>query len=176
MPMNDVHANGPSSTLAGMDDDAASGWAGIIAGACYLSAQMVLVTAIRHDSPWLPLQRISALLLGPDALAPPGEISLSIAGFALMIHFPLAFCYGRLIGRALRRVPPALGWIAGAACGLALYVINYQVIGPWLFPWFDDSQGAVTAFDHLLFGVAVALTFATLRRRSAAATTSSPGE
>ena len=75
MHSNAAHATvqGPSPTLAHMDDGSASGWAGLIAGAVYLSAQMMFVTVVRQDSPWVPLQRISALLLGPDALSPPGE-------------------------------------------------------------------------------------------------------
>jgi hypothetical protein len=135
---------------------------------------MILVTVVRHDSPWVPLQRISALLLGPDALTPPGELSLTIAGFALLIHLPLSFCYGRLIALVVRRVRPALAWIAGAACGLAMYVLDYQIIGPLIFRWFDDSQGAVTAFDHLLFGAVAALAFVTLRSRTATATNAMP--
>jgi len=146
-----------------MDDGTAAGWSGLIAGAVYLLAQMTLATLVRHDSPWASLQRISALLLGPDALPPPGRISLTIAGFALMIHFSLAFCYGRLVGQLLRRIPPALGWLGGAACGLAIYVVNFHVIGPFLFPWFADSQGPVTWLDHVLFGVVVAMSFLALR-------------
>ncbi|HSC87840.1 MAG TPA: hypothetical protein VLC09_11240 [Polyangiaceae bacterium] len=176
MQGNATHAQVQSSSAAParMDDSTAAGWAGLIAGTLYLSAQMMLVTVVRDDSPWMPLQRISALLLGPDAMAPPGKITLTIAGFALLIHFPLSFVYGRLIGLLLRRVPPALGWAGGAACGLAIYVLNFHVIGPLVFPWFEDSQGAVTWFDHLLFGLVVAVTFFALRRQTVTANNASP--
>ena len=146
-----------------LEDGSAAGWAGVIAGAVYLSAQMTMVTVVRQDSPWVPLQRISALLLGPDVFPPPPQISLSIAGFALLIHFTLSFMYGRLIARVVRRVRPALGWMAGAGCGLAIYLVDFHVIAPLLFRWFEDSQGAVTLFDHLLFrALSLALTFIAL--------------
>ena len=156
------HAGRRPALLTRMDDGSAAGWAGVIAGAVYLSAQMMMVTVVRQDSPWVPLQRISALLLGPDVFPPPPQISLSIAGFALLIHFALAFMYGRLIARVVRRVRPALGWVAGAGCGLAIYLVNFHVIAPLLFRWFENSQGAVTLFDHLLFGAVAALAFIVL--------------
>ena len=165
-----AHTQAPTLAFAAMDDGTASGWAGVIAGSVYLAAQMMFVTVIREDSPWIPLQRISALLLGPDALLPPGKISLSIAGFAVLIHFALAFCYGRLIGHVVRHVRPAIGWVVGAVCGVAIYALNFKLIGELIFPWFAESQGAVTLFDHALFGVVAALSFITLRRGAPVAT------
>jgi len=154
----------------GTFDGAAAGWAGVIAGAAYLGAQLALVTLVRHDSPWVPLQRMSAFLLGPDVVPPPAEMSLSIAGFALMIHFTLAFVYGRLIAQGVRRVRPSLGWVVGACGGLAIYIVNFHLIAPLLFRWFADSQGPVTLLDHVLFGIVAALAFIALRRRSVLAT------
>lgn len=73
-----AHTQARTLGFAAMDDGTASGWAGVIAGSVYLAAQMMFVTVIRQDSPWIPLQRISALLLGPDALLPAGKISLML--------------------------------------------------------------------------------------------------
>jgi hypothetical protein len=151
----------------GLSDESAAGWAGVIAGALYLIAQMIFVALLRGESAWFPLQRISAFLLGPDVLPPPAEISQTVAGFALLIHFILAFCFGRMIALVVRRLPMTPGWVVGAACGLGIYVVNFYVLAPLIFPWFVESQGGITLLDHALFGVTAALAFAVLRRGGA---------
>lgn len=158
MPMN----------LRRLDEFAAAGWSGIAAGTVYLAAQMTFTLLIRGDSAWVPLQRISALLLGPDAVPPPADMSLTIAGMALLIHFALAFVYGRCIGRIVSRMPWWPAVLAGAAFGLAIYVLNFELIAPVMFPWFDASRGAVTLFDHALFGAVAAALCVSLRAPSRA--------
>ena len=120
---------------------------------------------ILHGAGWEPLQRIAALLLGPDAAPPPADISLTILGMALLIHLPLAALYGRWVGAVVRRVDSR--WTAGVGVvfGLALYAFNFELLAPNLFPWFTVSRNAITAFDHALFGLVAAIVYGALSRR-----------
>ena len=137
--------------------------AGLIAGAVYLLAQM-LFAALHGGAAWEPLQRFSAMLLGDDVLPPPGEIDLTIAGFALLIHFGLAIVFGRVVDLVVTDHAPAaaVGW--GALVGLALYGLDYWLVTPVAFPWFENARGLTTLIDHLLFGVVAAVAYVHLRR------------
>jgi hypothetical protein len=147
------------------NDAVAAGLAGLIAGTVYLLAQTTFTLFIGLQSASEPIQRIAAILLGPDAAPPPAELSLTIVGMALLIHLPLAFVYGRLIGRLVRDVRPFAAVAIGAAFGLAMYGLNFELIAPKAFSWFEASRGAITLFDHALFGAVAAAAFVLLRRR-----------
>jgi hypothetical protein len=47
---------------------------------------------------------------------------------------------------------------AGIVYGLALYVVNFQILGRTAFPWFTDSMGPPQGFEvfiHAVFGLAL---------------------
>jgi hypothetical protein len=48
---------------------------GLIAGAAYLMAQMSFAATVRNGQGWEPLQRIAAILPGPDAAPPPSGVA-----------------------------------------------------------------------------------------------------
>jgi len=146
-------------------DPLAGSLAGLFAGAAYLVAQISFAAVVRGGQGWEPLQRIAAILLGPDAAPPPAEISLAIAGMALLIHFPLAAVYGRIADLLVRGRTLARAGLLGALLGLAIYGLNFWVIAPSAFPWFEQSRDPITALDHVLFGVVAAVVCAFLRRR-----------
>lgn len=138
---------------------------GLFAGAAYLVAQISFAATVRGGQGWEPLQRIAAILLGPDAAPPPAEISLAIAGMALLIHFPLAAVYGRIADLLVRGRTLGRAALLGGLLGLAIFGLNFWLIAPSAFPWFEQSRDLVTAFDHVLFGAAAGLACAFLRRR-----------
>lgn len=134
----------------GLGEGAAAGVAGLIAGLAYLGAQMGFSALLGLGGALASLQRIAAILLGPDALAPhPASTDLAMG---LLIHLPLSLVAGCFIGHMARgRGAPASAAI-GAAIGLAFYGLAFYLIAPSAFPWFVDVRNAATAADHVMFG------------------------
>jgi hypothetical protein len=138
--------------------------AGLAAGSAYLAAQMLFARAAGGLGSE-PLQRIAAILLGPAVLPPPAQWSATIVGMALLVHLPLSAVYGRLIGALVNQLDGvAVPALAGAVVGAVIYVVHRWFIAPMLFPWFEASRSAVTALDHVLFGVVAATCCVALRR------------
>lgn len=142
--------------------------AGLVAGIAYLLAQSAFSVAAGGTGSE-PFQRISAMLLGPDALPPPSEWTSRAVSMALLIHLPLAAIYGRLVDLLVMRMQGlGIAAVTGALAGAGLFVVNRLLIAPSVFPWFDASRDVVTAADHVLFGVVAAVLCVTLRRHFAA--------
>jgi len=137
---------------------------GVIAGAAYLAAQVSFTAAARSGSAAEPLQRIAAMLMGPDAAPPPAEFTYTVLGMALIIHFALAMVFGRVVSVLVWRHRALPGVLVGAGIGLALYALDFGLIAPLAFPWFEDSVRAVTLADHVLFGAVAAALCIALRR------------
>jgi hypothetical protein len=139
--------------------------AGLLAGLLYLAAQMAFALALHGGAGWEPLQRISAMLLGPDVLPPPGDIDITIGGIALLIHLSLSMAFGRVVDVLVLERPARAAATRGALVGLALYALDDWIVAPTLFPWFEQARGLTTLADHLLFGVVAGLAYVQLRRR-----------
>lgn len=137
--------------------------AGLVAGAAYLLAQMAFAATVHGGAGWEPLQRMAAILLGPDAAPPPAEMSLTVAGIGLLIHLPLAGIYGRVLGWLVDSRPLPAALLRGAVAGLAIYLVHFWLLAPLAFPWFEQSRNVVTAIDHALFGALIALCYLLLR-------------
>jgi hypothetical protein len=135
----------------GLSEGAASGIAGLVAGLAYLGAQMSLSTALGFGGPAGSLQRIGAMLLGPDAL-PPGQTLFVEAAMGLMIHLPLSLVLGLLIGSLVRGRPALVAAARGAAVGVAFFVIAFYLVAPSAFPWVLEVRNLGTALDHAMFG------------------------
>lgn len=137
--------------------------AGVVAGVAYLAAQVTLTAAAPTGSASAPLQRIAAILMGPNAAPPPSEFNFTVLGMAIIIHFALAMVFGRLVSALVWRqaAPRALG--VGILTGIALYALNFELIAPWTFPWFEQSLTLVTLADHALFGLVAAAVCIVLR-------------
>jgi hypothetical protein len=139
--------------------------AGVIAGAAYLVAQMSFSATVHASAAGEPLQRIAGILLGPDALDAGEALSVAVVGMALLIHFSLAAVYGRFIDFAVRGRTGLAALGRGAAVGLAVYLVDYWLLAPIAFHWFEQARGLTTVADHLLFGAIAAATYVQLRRK-----------
>lgn len=136
----------------------------MIAGAAYLAAQISFAAAVYGGHGWEPLQRIAAMLLGPDVVAPPSRISGTIVGMALLIHIHLSAAYGRIIDWAVSGLDTILAAIVGGNIGMFMYIFHRWLIAPLAFPWFEESNNIVTAIDHIVFGLMAAVCGVQLRR------------
>ena len=142
----------------------AGAWAGAVAGVASQLA-LVLATNSQGQPPWTALRMTAAIVLGPAVLPPAQSFPVAICIVGLGVHLALSATYGiaaaALIGRA--------GWIEGIltgfAFGLALWIANYFVVAPALFPWFAALRAApLTPALHAFFGCSAAAAYLGLRR------------
>ncbi len=168
-PRSMIPAHRPSSASAatGVPRPVAGVLAGLAAGAIYLLAQVSLTALARPGGAAEPLQRIAAILLGPDAAPPPAELSFTVFGMALIVHFALAMVFGKVVCTLVWQRTASVALLLGAATGVALYGLNFELIAPSAFPWFESSVRLATLADHALFGVVAAAVCLLLRRRPA---------
>lgn len=159
---NTILAEGEASEVSG---PVAGVIGGAVAGAAYLLAQVSFAAALRPGAAAEPLQRIAAMLMGPDTAPPPAEFTFTVFGMALIIHFGLSVTFGRLVSVLVWRRRTAAGILVGALVGLGLYAVNFGVVAPSAFPWFADSLRWATAFNHALFGAVAAAVCLRLRAR-----------
>lgn len=139
--------------------------AGLVAGAAYLAAQVSFTGLAHAGGSAEPLQRTAAILLGAGMAPPPAELNFTIFGMALIIHFGLAMAYGRLLAEAVWRRPLLPAVAIGALLGVALYGLNFELIAPSAFPWFEEAVRGTTLLDHVMFGALAAAVCVLLRRR-----------
>lgn len=143
----------------------AGAWAGVIAGAVFIVAEMLLVWLVQGESPWAPPRMMAAMLLGTGILPPPADFSMAAVAVAMTIHFPLSIFYGLVFGWAIRRLDRGGAIVAGALFGLvAVYLVNFYLIAPMFFPWFVEARNWISILSHVIFGVVLGYAYVLLRR------------
>lgn len=155
--------------LHGLDDRLARGVvAGIAAGLVFLLMNMGWAT--KNDMPAIaPLLDISTIFNVAERPEPtPDNMAVG-----LVTHLALSMGFG--VGFAL--LLPLLGnvrklTLGAAGFGIALYLVNFQLLGRTAFPWFQEApdQG-FELVAHALFGLLLVPFFAgmVVRHRSALA-------
>lgn len=132
--------------------------AGLFAGFAFILANMWY--AITQDKPAIaPLLAISTIFRGSDmpALMPESRVPME-AIIGLIVHLGLSATFG--IGFALlvplfRRKTELV--VGGFLYGLALYLINFQVIARLFFEWFQDPRGPNQVFELIIHPLAYGL-------------------
>lgn len=141
-------------------------WAGVIGGVVFLVMEMLLVWLAMGESPWGPPRMIAAIAMGQEVLPPPATFDFVIVLVALLIHFALSVGYGLLLGWIVHRMGMGVALLTGAVFGLiAVYLVNFHLIAPMLFPWFTMAQNWVSVLSHLVFGLVVAGAYVAYRDR-----------
>jgi uncharacterized membrane protein YagU involved in acid resistance len=130
--------------------------AGIVAGLVFLIATMGYVTT-KGLPAVAPMIDISTIFHGQDQ--PVANSDNVVVG--LVTHLTLSIAFGlvfSLLALVLpRRALVVLG--AGVLYGLLLYVVNFQIFGRTLFPWFTNPSGPDQGFEvfiHAVFGLILA--------------------
>jgi hypothetical protein len=54
--------------------------------------------------------------------------------------------------------------LVGAAFGLLVYFVNFSLIAPMVFPWFEMGRNWIDAFSHIIFGVSLGVAYIWLRK------------
>jgi hypothetical protein len=126
-------------------------WAGLIAGALFLVALMIIYPLATGGSPWILLRFMGAIVLGEEVLVPLTTPDAGVALVALLVNFVLSILYTLLIAFIVHRWGILLSIILGGLIGLALYLINYFAFTAF-FEWFTLARTWPFAVAHVLFG------------------------
>jgi hypothetical protein len=124
--------------------------AGLAAGLLFLVANMLWAT--KSDLPAVaPLIDISTIFNFDDVANPTTENML----IGLVTHLTLSAAFGvtfALLVRFVRNGQMLL--VGGLAYGVALYLINFQILGRTAFPWFQEGPDQVfELFAHAGYGL-----------------------
>ena len=132
--------------------------AGLFSGFIFLLANMGW--AVKGDKPAVaPMIDISTIFHN-QAMPKPvqaGPFGVDNVVVGLVTHVTLSMLFGiafaLLAAAVLRERGAAVLAAAGLAYGLALYVVNFQVLGRIFAEWFTDPKGPPQGFELFIHGV-----------------------
>ena len=138
---------------------------GLIAGVIFAAVE-IIAAAILGNQPMMPVRLFASVLLGPSALQSAPLDTAVVVGYGM--HLTLSAFYGLVYGvaNALLLSPTterSLGRQAelGLFYGLAIWLVNYQLIARMFYPWFlEPPQFLHMAMHALCFGLPLALMYA----------------
>lgn len=127
---------------------------GILAGVgagISLALFVMVMDAILGNGFFDWLRQSAAIALGGSVARTGSPLTVLIIG--LIVHVSLAALYGAIFAVAARHISFLRRdlLIATTVFGLGIWVLNFYVISPWLFPWFDDSPDIVQFVAHTIF-------------------------
>lgn len=142
--------------------------AGLIGGAV-LAAGQTLAAALAGFEPGAPWQLAASIALGSEGAA--GRLTWGHFLLGAVIHFGLAALFGAVFGVIVAKIRRpvrnnlTIELAGGVLYGLVLWVINQEILGRILYPWYLQFSAPVQAVLHAFFyGVPVA-TWLALRIR-----------
>lgn len=111
--------------------------AGVLAGIVFAAFEMISAAAMGMPAV-MPLRMIGAIGVGGESLKA-GAASASDLGVAVLIHMALSAIYGAVFAAmvgfvALLRSSRWAVVVAGTVFGLLLWIANFFVVSPLLFP------------------------------------------
>jgi uncharacterized membrane protein YagU involved in acid resistance len=132
--------------------------AGLAAGFVFLLANMAYATTQGKPSV-APFMDISTIFHGtnkPASMTP----TVDMLATGAIVHFSLSIAFGVVFALLVGAFSPLVrNWLvltaAGVVYGLALYVVNFQILGNTIFEWFTNPQGPNQGFEvfiHAVFG------------------------
>lgn len=139
-------------------------WSGLIAGAVFLVAELLMVALFMGESPWAPVRMIGAIAMGQDVLPPPATFDLTVFLAASAVHFALSVVYGLAFAWITHHMNGMNTLLIGALAGLLIYFVNFYLIAPAAFPWFMGARNWIGVVGHLIYGVVLGASYASLRR------------
>jgi hypothetical protein len=141
---------------------------GAVAGLVGGLVAAIFMTAVAVSSgsdAWVAAKVAGTSFLGSRALQPGFDAGAVLAG--ILGHLAVSAIWGALFGVLAATLPAPATMAAGVLWGMIVWLAMYYVVLPALGIAYvvSDTPLAVAAGQHVVFGVAVALTFVGLRRR-----------
>ncbi len=119
-----------------------------------------------------PFMDISTIFHGTDQ---PASMTPTVDMLATgaVVHISLSIAFGVVFALLIGAFAPLVrNWlvltVAGVLYGLALYVVNFQILGNTVFEWFTNPKGPNQGFEvfiHAAFGLILVPFFLGLARR-----------
>ena len=127
---------------------------GVVAGIVFAMFEMV-AAALMGQGFFMPLRMIGAIALGKEALMPTYSLATA-AGAGLAVHLALSALYGAVfagIAGSLASLRQSVAALVAAATGygIVLWIVNFYVMAPLLFPWFQDANAVIQFLAHAFF-------------------------
>jgi multisubunit Na+/H+ antiporter MnhB subunit len=150
-------------------DWTAAAVSGLAAGAVLMVLDLVWSLFFNPDGPWRTSHMIAPVFTGADSLKTSGyEFSPGVVALSLATHYVLGILFGLVMGAILAQLrldaTPGRALVGGAVLGIGLYLINFDVLSRFFFPWLADLRGWDTLGAHVVFGIAAALLYWRFKR------------
>ena len=137
---------------------------GLIAGLAFILADMGW-SRLHHQPATTPIHGVSTVFNASDHLdRTPDDLAIGIfthawlaAAFGIVFALVLPLVGGHL--RAIAHGELRTLFLAGVLYGLALYAVNYQVLGRLFFKWFTGPHRpdlAISVLVHVIYGAVLA--------------------
>ncbi|TCG04705.1 hypothetical protein BZM27_38915 [Paraburkholderia steynii] len=153
-----------------MPDWRAAAISGCIAGVVFLLLELFAMSILRQ-SPWGAPRMIVAIALSRDVLSLSATFGFGIILAGLIVHFVLSVIFVLVLAviAALFSLDSSTGTasLAGAAFGVALYLVNFYGMSH-LFPWLADARSWASFVSHIVFGLVAADTYLWLETKEEA--------
>ncbi|MFC5475658.1 hypothetical protein [Paraherbaspirillum soli] len=151
-----------------MPDWPAAAASGFAAGAIVMVLELLWTSIMADSSPWIISRMVAAIVLGPDTMQQT-SFSAGIVGVALATHYVLGIVFGVILAGIIApfHFDSSAGMVllTGAVFGLALYMFNFYGMVRF-FSWFAEMRGLANMASHLIFGMATAIMYWQLERRT----------
>lgn len=135
--------------------------ASLVAEAAFVS-MVAVISLLRGMSAWMVVRVPASLVLGPEAVQPPGFVPGDVL-LGLLMHLWL----GVLIGLVYAALLPRLGLspvVGGLIAATVLYLLGFwilpQLFPDWLAPfWLPPAGRALQAGAHAFYGAVFGIAF-----------------
>jgi hypothetical protein len=130
---------------------------------------LVWSSMFNAHGPWRTSHMIAPIFIGTDSLKTTGYgFSVGVVSVALATHYALGILFGLIMAAIMVQfradATPLRALASGAIMGMALYLINFDILADLVFPWLAELQGGDTLLAHVLFGCVAALLYWRLKR------------
>jgi hypothetical protein len=153
-------------------DWTAAAVAGFAAGAVLMVLDLVWSSMFNAHGPWRTSHMIAPIFIGTDSLKTTGYgFSVGVVSVALATHYALGILFGLIMAAIMVQfrgdATPLRALASGAIMGMALYLINFDILAGIFFPWLAELQGGDTLLAHVVFGCVAAFLYWRLKRTAA---------
>ncbi|MDP4510534.1 hypothetical protein [Nonomuraea turcica] len=130
---------------------------GVVSGMIFAGVTMWFASTQPPGKAEMPLHMIASIVQGGKQAIMAGQTSIWVG---LTVHLVLSAAFGivfALIAPMLRTNGTAA--LVGTVYGALLYVVNFLLLSPLLFPVFGDANQPFELFAHVVFGTVLAFFF-----------------
>ena len=139
-------------------------FAGVIAGALFISLEMALLVLFGKGDIWDPVRLSASITLGNRAVATSTPFTFDIFFVGITMHFVLSILYATVLGMLIRKLRPAAATLVGAGFGLLMYLFHFYGLAA-VYPWVASWRNWIVVVTHLTFGMSAAWIYSHLHVR-----------